>query len=336
MDVAQAAGVSLATASRTLNGSTRHVRPDMRERVVTAARQLHYSANQQAQAMARGHTTVIGLIVSDIADPYFSSIAAGAIRAAEGQGAVVTIGCTFGRAERELEYVTSLRGQRAQAAVLVGSRVTDDRLLHALEAELASFEEGGGRVAMVSQHRMPFDTVSVENRAGAHALAAQLTALGYRRFAVLGGPGDVLTARERVGGFREGLAASGVELPDAHVVPGPFSRDGGYEAMLDVLDRLPDVECVFAVNDVMAVGAMAALRHRGVRLPEDMAVAGFDDIATLRDVTPSLTTVGLPLEAVGEDALDLVLQPAAGTPRLLQVRGEVAVRESTPPRTRTR
>ncbi len=333
LDVAQEAGVSLATASRTLNGSTRQVRPDLRERVVAAAERLHYSANLQAQAMAKGHTTVVGLIVSDIADPYFSSIAAGAIRAAEDRGGVVTIGCTFGRPERELEYVSTLRGQRAQAAVLVGSRVTDDRLLRALGAELASFEEGGGRVAMISQRRLPFDTVAVENRAGARALAERLTGLGYRRFAVLAGPGELLTARDRLAGFRQGLALADVELPGTHVVPGPFTRDGGYDAMLDVLDRLSDVECVFAVNDVMAVGAMAALRHRGVRLPDDMGVAGFDDIVTLRDVTPSLTTVGLPLETLGEDALDLVLQPAPETPRLRRVRGEVVVRESTPART---
>ncbi len=330
LDVAREAGVSLATASRALNGSTRHVRSDLAEKVAAAAERLHYSANAQAQAMATGRSNVVGLILGDVADPYFSSIAAGAIRAAEERGAVVTIGCTFGRPERELDYVSTLRGQRARAAVLVGSRVTDSTLLDRLDAELGSFARGGGRVAMVSQRRLPYDTVAVENRAGARALAERLAGLGYRRFAVLAGPTNLVTARDRLAGFRQGLARSGVELSGDDVVHGPFTRDGGHEAALEVLARSSDVDCVFAVNDVMAVGAMAALRGHGVGLPESMGVAGFDDIATLRDVTPSLTTVRLPLESLGADAVDLVLQPAPAAPRMTRVRGEVVVRESTP------
>jgi LacI family transcriptional regulator len=99
-----------------------------------------------------------------------------------------------------------------------------------------------------------------------------------------------------------------------------------------LLDRGTEATCVFAVNDVMAVGAMAALRDRGVALPSGMAVAGFDDIATLRDVTPALTTVRLPLEQLGADALEMVLQEPADQPRVRRVRGEVVIRESTPPR----
>src|SRR5690606_5948009 len=129
LDVAKAAGVSLATASRALNGSTRRVRPDLQERVLAAAEALHYSANAQAQAMARGRTNIVGLVLSDVADPYFSSIAAGAIRAAEEEHLVVTMTCTFGREERELDYLAALRGQRARAVIIVGSRVQNRELL---------------------------------------------------------------------------------------------------------------------------------------------------------------------------------------------------------------
>ncbi|HEY4421923.1 MAG TPA: LacI family DNA-binding transcriptional regulator, partial [Pseudonocardia sp.] len=125
LDVARAAGVSLATASRALNGSTRRVRPDLRERVLEAAEALQYSANAQAQAMARGRTNLVGLVIGDVGDPYFSSIAAGAIRAAEGHQLVVTMACTFGREEREIDYVAALRSQRARAVIVVGSRVYD-------------------------------------------------------------------------------------------------------------------------------------------------------------------------------------------------------------------
>lgn len=330
LDVARAAGVSLATASRALNGSTRKVRPDLQERVLAAADALHYSANAQAQAMARGRTNLVGLIVSDVGDPYFSTIAAGAIRAAEDHRLVVTMACTFGREERELDYLAALRSQRARAVIVAGSRVNDKALLDRLGDEVRSFEQSGGRVAFISQRRIEADTVVLENRAGARALAEELCGLGHRRFAVLAGRADLLTARDRCAGFREGVARAGGRIDPSDIVHGGFTRDGGYEAMNELLDRGTDATCVFAVNDVMAVGAMAALRDRGVPLPSGMAVAGFDDIGTLRDVSPALTTVRVPLEDLGVWALDMVLQEPADQPRVRRVRGEVVLRESTP------
>ena len=331
LDVARAAGVSLATASRALNGSTRRVRPDLQERVLAAADALQYTANAQAQAMARGRTDIVGLVLGDVADPYFSSIAAGAIRAAEEHRLVVTMACTFGRQERELDYLAALRSQRARAVIVVGSRVQDPALNARLAAEVRAFEQGGGRIAFISQRRIPADTVVLENRAGARALAEALCGLGYRKFAVLAGRADLLTARDRSMGFREGAARAGVEIASAAVVHGGFTRDGGYAAMHELLDRGVDAGCVFAVNDVMAVGAMAALRERGIALPSEMAVAGFDDIANLRDITPALTTVRLPLEKLGTWALEMVLEPPGEQPRVRRVRGEVVLRESTPP-----
>ena len=330
MDVAREAEVSLATASRALSGSTRRVRPDLHLRVLDAASKLSYSANAQARAMVRGETTVVGLLVHDIADPYFSSIAAGVMRAAEGHGLLVTIASTERRPERELEYVATLRSQRARALILVGSRDTDAVALRALGVELAAFEAAGGRVAMISQKRLPVDTVSMQNRAGAQALARELVRRGHRDFAVLAGPADLLTARDRLAGFRQGLAAAGVSLAPPCVIHGQFTRDGGYAATSELLDAGAGVTCIFAVNDVMAVGAMASMRDRKIRLPQRMAVAGFDDIVTLRDVTPSLTTVRMPLESVGADALDLVMQPRADRARVHRVQGEVVMRESTP------
>jgi LacI family transcriptional regulator len=330
MDVANEAGVSLATASRAFNGSTRKVREELRERVFVAAKKLNYSANAPAQAMARGHTNVVGLLVHDIADPYFSSIAAGVMKAAEEHRLLVTLGSTMRRPERELEYLAALRGQRSRAVILAGSRVDDARLLTALRQQVEAFEKSGGRVVLISQQRLPVDTVVLENRRGARELATELAALGYRRFAVLAGPERLLTARDRLQGFSSGLTKAGIEAPV--VLPGDFTRDGGYAAMSELLDTKADVDCVFAVNDVMAVGAMAACRDRGLRLPRDLALAGFDDIATLRDLTPGLTTVRLPLEQVGALALDMVVTADGQGPRQKRIRGEIVLRASTPDR----
>ena len=333
-DVAREAGVSVATASRAVNGGARRVREELRERVVAAAARLNYTVNTQAQATARGRTNVVGLIVHDIADPYFASIAAGVMRAAEQHGLLVTVGGTDGRPEREVEYLAALRGQRGQAAILAGSRVDDARIQQALSDEIAAFEAGGGRVVVISQQLLPVDTVVVENRGGARALAAELAGRGYRRFGVLAGPRALITARDRVEGFRDGLARAG--LPAPVVVRGGFTRDGGHAAMNELLDAASGadaVDCVFAVNDVMAVGAMTACRERGLTLPDDLALAGFDDIATLRDVHPALSTVRLPLAQIGASALDLVLTGAPGSAaRQRRVKGEVVLRASTPER----
>jgi len=330
-DVAREAGVSLATASRSLNGSTRKVADEYRERVLAAARRLNYSPNLAAQAIVRGRTRSIGLVVSDIEDPYFSSIAAGVFRAAEQAGLVVTIAVSDRRLERQIEIIGTLRSQRPQALLLVGSRVADAAADRRLAAELLGFEAEGGRVALISQEGLPFDTVAPENREGARLLAERLAELGYRRFALLTGPADLLTAAERTEGYREGLAAAGLDLPEELIIRAEFSRDGGYAAAGELLARAVEVDVVLTGNDVMAVGAMARLREQGVALPGDLAIAGFDDIATLRDVSPSLTTLRLPLAQLGEAAVELALSEAEPVPRTIRIGGYVVVRQSTPP-----
>jgi LacI family transcriptional regulator len=328
-DVAERAGVSLATASRVINGGTRAVSPHYRDRVLAAAADLGYTPNAHAQAMARGRSKMIGLVVHDIADPYFSAIAAGAISLAGSRGLLV-LGNTLHNPDYEFEYVATMRAQRAQALILVGSRTTDVEQTRRLTEEVAEFIAGGGRVAAVSQATLGADTVLPENRAGAHALAEALIAEGHRRFAVLGGPPTLLTARDRVAGFTDALAGKGLEPPV--VIEGAFTRDGGYMAMAELLDRPDHPPCVFAVNDVMAIGAMAAVRERGLRVPGDVAVAGFDDIPTLRDVAPSLTTVRLPLAEMGRLAANMVLDEEPGpSPRVAPIAGEVVLRESTIP-----
>lgn len=329
--VAQVAGVSIATASRVLNGSTlRTVRGDLQERVMLVAADLGYTANAHAQAMARGTSTIIGLLVNDISDPYFSTIAAGVMRVAEGRG-IVVLGSTRNQPEQELEYVTMLRVQRAKALVIVGSRTTDTKQTKRLAAEVAAFHTTGGRVSVVSQNRLGADTVLPENRSGAHALAVALVGQGHRSFAVLGGPTTLVVARDRVKGFTEGLVAAGLPAqPEIHLVHGDFTRDGGYVAATELLDSGPLPDCIFAVNDVMAMGAMAALRERGCSVPGDVGIAGFDDIPTLRDIAPALTTVRLPLVEMGERAGEMALDGVAGqAPRLIRIHGEVALREST-------
>lgn len=335
-EVARLAGVSLSTASRVLNGSDRTPREELRQRVLAAAGRLRYSPNAAAQATARGQTNVVGLIVHDISDPYFSAIAAGVMRAAEEFGAVTTIADTGFDPGREARLIAALHQQRARAIIIAGSRSSRPGAERAAGHAIGEFTAAGGRVALISQHQHQCDTVVVENRAGARALADALARLGYRRFAVLEGPADLRTSADRLRGFREGLSRHGITLPESGVITTDFTRDGGHDGArkLRGAGRLP--ECVFAVNDVMAVGAMAAFRSCGLSLPGDIAVAGFDDIQLLRDIVPALTTVRVPLEDLGDQAVRMTLEkPDAGRPtgRVRRVAGQVVVRDSTPPLT---
>jgi LacI family transcriptional regulator len=339
-DVARWAGVSLATASRALHGTTgRTVGPELRARVRAAAAELNYSPNANAQAVVRGTTTTVGLIVHDIADPSAAALASGVMAAAADRNLIVTIGSTMSDPFIEIRHVEALRSQRAKAVILAGSRFNDQESTERLAEELVGFSVGGGHVAVVGQHSLPLNTIVIDNAGGAARLARALVALGYRRFAVLAGPEALVTSEDRVAGFRSGLADAGVEQPEENIISAQFSRDGGYAGMTELLDRDLDVELVFAVNDVMAVGAIAALRDQGHRVPQDMAMAGFDDIPTLRDVRPSLTTVRLPLAEIGRRALELALDRRTAratddddSPTVVTVPGEVVIRESTPQR----
>jgi len=336
-DVADRAGVSLTTASRVVNDGSRRVGQLLADRVHKAVAELGYTANLQARAVATGQSTMVGVVVRDIADPYFSSIAAGLIEIASEQQLLVCMSSTPAAEAAERQYVALMRAQRARAVILIGSRTDDTAARDALRAEIAAFTRSGGRAVAVGQDLLGVDTILPENAAGAEAMARAMVALGHRSFAVLAGPRGLLTARDRLAGFRAGLAAWSVPLDQARVIHGAFGRDGGYEAMSAILaagEPLPD--CVFAVTDLMALGALARLRADGLQVPADIALAGFDDIGTLRDVCPSLTTVRLPLKRMGEMAAGLVLSESGGAsrdqPRVIPVLGEVILRESTVPR----
>ncbi|MGW2559182.1 LacI family DNA-binding transcriptional regulator [Streptomyces sp. NPDC001514] len=336
--VARRAGVSLATASRALNGTTR-VREELRQRVRAAADILGYIPNAHAQALASASNNTVGVVCHDVGDPYFSAIADGVMRAAAESDLLVMLASTFREPEREIAYVSMLRAQRARAILLIGSGFQDRAWERAMAAELDPYVRAGGRVAVVSRHRsLRVDAVLPENRAGAAALARSLLALGHREFAVLSGPTELTTVSDRLAGFREGLAQGGAPLRPESVVRGAFTREGGHAAARELLARTGANRptCVFAVTDVMAVGALAAFREAGVRVPEDISLAGFDDIPLVRELTPPLSTVALPLTAMGQEVMFLALREAPSRrSRVLRVGGEVVLRASTAPPSRS-
>ncbi|MEV4835089.1 LacI family DNA-binding transcriptional regulator [Nonomuraea sp. NPDC049486] len=335
-DVAREAGVSVATASRALNGSARNVRTENASRVRAAAAKLNYRPHLSAQAIARGQTRTAALVVGDVADPYFSAIAAGVTEAAEAAGLIVTMAVAGRSPERELEIIRTLRGQRPRLIAVAGSRIDGAATRAALSGELEAYRSAGGRVVMISQRDLPFDTVTIDNAGGAYQLARALAAAGYRRFALFRAPATVRTSRDRCAGFLAGLRELGLAVEDRFVVETEFTRAGGYEAARRLAERgLDGLEVVFAVTDVMAIGAMSAFRDAGLVPGRDIGVAGFDDIDSAVDVTPALTTVAVPLREVGLTAMRVALSDDPG-PVSVQTSTTVLLRESTPVRSRTR
>lgn len=331
-DVAREANVSLATASRVLN-STRPVNEEHRERVLAAAAKLAYTPNLSAQAVARRTSNSVALVVSDITDASFASIAAGVIRASAAQNLLVTMAMTERSSEREIELVRLLRGQRPKALILAGSRTVDDPLADLLLAELNALHRTGSHVVMISQDVLPFDTVLIDNFGGASTLAQTMLHIGYKRFGILAGPSHLVTARDRVRAFCGELAAARVPVSSEDIIESAFSRDGGYQAMTTLLARgLRDLDLIFVVSDVMALGALAALRDHGLEVPTDIALAGYDDIESVRDITPALTTVHVPLQRAGEMAIEMALRDPGEHPLVQLLHVDVVTRASTPAR----
>lgn len=331
-EVAQRAGVSLATASRVLNGSTRGVTKDLRARVMTAATELSYVPNAHAQALARSSTSTIGVLVHDVSDPYFSEIMRGIQRVAADAERLVMICNSYRDPAREIEYVRLLHAQRVEAIILTGSGLDEREYSLNIAAQIGAFSASGGRVAFIGRHHVPGNAVIPDNFGGARKLGQLLCELGHRRIGVIGGPSLLTTSRDRLDGFRGGLKDHAVLLPPELVVGGDFSRDGGARAAIQLLDQEPQITAIFALNDVMAIGALAALRARGIKVPEEVSVAGFDDIPQALDVTPALSTVRVPMVEMGARATTLALEARGSELRVEHLATELIVRDSTGPR----
>ncbi len=321
--------MSLATASRVLNGSTRKVAESYRERVEAAAEKLGYTPNLSAQATARGTSAMVALLVPDIADPASALLASGVARGAEEAGVVLTIAVTEHDPEREVRLVHALRGHRPRGLILAEARSGAPQGAD-LERELQAFADMNGRAVTVGGEEKTARSIALDDRAGARALGAELAGRGYREAVVVAAPAGLRASDARVEGFAEGFQSGGGEVRE--IRRSGFARDDGYAAARDLLaDGLDAGTLVFAVSDAVAFGVMAAVQDAGREVGADIAVAGFDDIPAARDIRPGLTTVRVPLEEVGYRALRAVVEtdPDASTPGLTL---EVLVRESTPPR----
>ncbi|WP_298885810.1 LacI family DNA-binding transcriptional regulator [uncultured Serinicoccus sp.] len=332
VDIAQSAGVSVATASRALSGR-QGVSTAVAERVKEIAESLGYIGNVHARSLAGGTSSSVGLVVHEVADPYFSEIASGVMRVAGQRGLSVQM-CHSGRDPQiELRQLRTLIANRVGVIVVAGSGYLDPEAERSIHRELTRFTQAGGRVVAIGRHQHATDAVLPANTDGAQAVTRHLLALGHRRVAVITGSLGLTTVADRLTGVHRALAEAGIPREDVPVIEAPFTRDGGRTATLEMLGEHPGSTAVLALNDDMAIGALSVLRSRSLRVPEDMSVTGFDDVPVAADLSPSLTTVRLPMQQMGEKALELALRPATKRPRRVVMPATLVERDSSgPPR----
>jgi LacI family transcriptional regulator len=317
-DVARRAKVSPATASRVINGSAKHVAEELRVRVLKAVDELRYVPNAHAQSLARSQRNAVGVIVHDVSDPYFAEITRGLQRVATDHGRLLVICNSYRDPARELEYVEMLRAQQVAAIVLAGSGYHDTQFTKDLNAKLRAYQQGGGRVAVIGRHELVGDSVVPANEVGAYLVGEHLFRLGHRAVGVIAGPKVLTTTTDRLAGLRRAAKDHGRSVPPRRIAYTDFTRDGGAEAVHALLDAEPGLTAIVALNDSVAVGVLAALRERGVVVPDEVSVAGFDDMPIARDMTPPLTTVRLPLVEMGVRAMTLALGTGAHTTPLVE------------------
>lgn len=338
-EVARLAGVSIATASRVVSETDYPVSAPTRERVLEAARTLDYVPNALARGLLKSQVPVVGVIVHDITDPYFAEVVRGVEDAASPAGFLV-ITCSSERdAERERSYVRLLRSMRAAAVIFAGSGLDAPALNEEMGRHLAAMRDQGAAIVHLSPHAGGAPDVGVDNAAGIAAMVAALVGLGHRRIAFLAGPGSLFVARDRLAGYRRGLADTGIAFDPRLVVGTTFDREGGALGVDTLLAGDAPFTAISCANDLLALGALGRLAELGIDVPARVSVAGFDDVAVAAMTAPSLSTVRLPLREMGRRGFAHAGRTLAGEPAARETMPtSLVMRDSTaaPPRGRAR
>jgi LacI family transcriptional regulator len=295
-DVAAKAGVSTATVSRVLAGVGR-ARPETQARVLEAAQALDYRPSEVARSLKRRSTQTLGLIITDIENPYFPQLVRSVEDAARAAGYSVLLCNAADDPDREASYLDLLVDRRVDGLVIAASSlgVRQGDWLTAPPIPVVLVNTAAPDVGLPA--------IMSDNEGGGRLVAQHLIDLGHRRFGYLMPPPRNVDAPDRIAGVRAALAAAGCPPEALTITDGEALVGGGEQAALDLLDRAPDTTAIVAYNDLMAIGALRALRRRGRRVPADVSVVGFDDVAVAAYVDPALTTISQRTDEMGRWAV---------------------------------
>lgn len=324
-DVASRAGVSVTTVSRVLNRSAHKVNANTQRLVLAAAHDLKYRPNAVARSLIQGQTATLGVLIPDLSNPYYASIVHGVEAAALEAGYAVLLCNTDRSLDKRAHYLRVLEEKRIEGMIVAGGAIAseEDGPLRDLNVPVVSV---GHKVAKGF-------VIDVDNFGATNRLTRHLLELGHERIAVVAGPATSLTSQARLEGCRAALASGGQRREPEAVAHGTWRVDSGYQAALRLLRASSEFTAIIVANDLMALGALRALREHGIAVPEDISIAGHDDIPEASYMFPALTTMRIPSHELGRIATETLLRmiERGGSIARTVFSAELVQRESTAP-----
>jgi LacI family transcriptional regulator len=328
-DVANRAGVSTATVSRVLAG-VGNPRPETAEAVLNAAAELAYRPSGVARSLRMKRTRTLGLIVTDIQNPFFPELVQAADLAARGLGYSILLGSAAYDEHRAMHYLSLMVDRRVDGLIIASSQVSDESLHWLLSSPVPAV------IVNADTENLPLPVITSDNAAGARIAVEHLVQLGHRRIGFVRGPASYTADAPRAEGFRAGCRAAGLDPADTPEVAGDGQFEGGERAVEALLAHEPRLTAVACYNDITAIGVLRALRAAHVRVPDEISVIGIDDIAAAAWVVPALTTVAQQKSEMGRQAVEQLVAMVAALgdpppPSITRLPMVLRLRESTGP-----
>ncbi|MCL4236974.1 MAG: LacI family transcriptional regulator [Anaerolineae bacterium] len=307
-DVAKRAGVSVTTVSRVLNHHP-HVTDELTERVLVAIEDLNYRPSRVAQRLRASHSRLVGVIFSDITNPFYVHVLRGIEHVLSRGGSSVLIGNADANTDREASFIRLMQTEDVGGLIIAPTREDSSALASAIEQGLA--------VAVVDRrmHNIEVDTVVVNNFEGSLKAIHHLIRLGHTRIGIVSGPLHLTTGRERYAGYLQAMADAGLRVDSSLACFGDYRQSSGYELSWQLISLPDPPTAVFVANNQMTIGALNAIHEAGRNIPSDIAVIGFDDLSWAISLNPPLTTVAQPAFEIGVNAARLLLERIANPRR---------------------
>lgn len=309
IDIARHSGVSKSTVSLVLQASPL-VKAETREKVLATIERLGYVYNRGAANLRSARSNIVGMVINDLANPFFAELAVGIERVFHAAGYIPFIANTIENPKRQAEVLRSMSEHDIAGLIICPARGTTPTDIAALG--------GLGFPTVLAMRRLAgskFSSVTPDNQRGARRATEHLIALGHRRIAFFGGYADMIAQNERCGGYRQAMDAAGLAIDTGWIIEGPPNRDCGSSAIGRVLDMANAPTAALCFNDVVAFGVLSGLERRGLAAGRDFALVGFDDVAEARHTNPPLTTVHVDTALLGERAAHQVLRMIHGDTR---------------------
>jgi DNA-binding LacI/PurR family transcriptional regulator len=320
--------VSVSTSARVLSG-TGYASEETRRLVLDAARELGYVPNQIARSLRTRQTMMVGLLIGDVENSFYSVIAKNVESVSKDAGYHVVLCNSDDDPNIEREYLKLLEGMRVDALIVTPTSKNRRHLARLMEKDMV--------IVQVDRRvdGLDADAILVDNEAGAAAAVASLVDAGHTRIGILAGELDVLTASQRLAGYKRALKERGIAVRDSLVKPGSFHREHAIEDATDLIRARPAPTAIFAANNILAEAAFIALEQQGMRVPRDMSLIAFDDVQWMSMVEPAVTTVRQPVADMARSAAELALRRLRegrdGTPSTVVFRTELIERASVAP-----